>query len=476
MRRARGLGRWQVVGWSSLVAAIALTLLVPPTLISVGLGVVAVIGLARDPRLGLLPAALLASIAVPYGRAADTGLAAIGGVPLRFQDGVILAAFLFALPGLRGSSRRGTWRSAVVALSIAWLAVGVGALCLGLAEGQPIRDILRDARWWSLYGFVAVAVWSGTSRPALLRGLLAGATIFALVLFATALLPAFDGALKDRAVAYDRGLLRLQFSNGVFVIVAAAWVIDRLSRRLSPAFVAWFGLLAGAVVVSLTRMSLLALGGVVALTALLAVHRHVRTRGRAWRPRRLAIASVVAVPVALAIGALLVATLLGSPAPGAAFVNPIERLLFLGPSGGFDAIARGRGETYRAALEVIGERPLLGHGLGTLVEFAFTPGGARPATPGMQPGVDNAYQTVAMKAGLVGAAVFTALVGWPLVEVARRGWRRWGWYGIAWLAVLGLTATQSFATTGYGPFGLALLMAWPVLRPGRGRASPAGGE
>jgi O-antigen ligase len=468
--RAAAGDRFVLAGWIALLAAIVLTLVLSPTLLTVALGSVAVLGLSRDPRLGILPAALLALMAVPHGRAADVGLASIAGVPLRFHDGVVITAGLLAIPTLR----RATLRPTVVRLSLLWLAVGAVALAVGLAEGQPARDVFRDARWWLLYGFVPLAVWGAASRPAVIRALLLGATVFTLVLFATALLPAFEGGLKDRAIAYDRGLLRLQFSNSAFVVVASAWLVHRVLRRPSWATVGLFVLMASGVVLSLTRMSIFALVGVVGLSVLIAVARSLRSRRIGSTATRAAIlTALLVIPVVVAV----VAVGLGSAGSGAtATTNPFARVFFQGANAGLDAIVRGRGETYRAALEIIAERPLLGHGLGTLVDFNFTPGGARPATPGMQPGVDNAYQTIAMKAGFVGAAAFTLLIGWPLVELARRRRRSLeGWFVVAWLAVLGLTVTQSFATSGYGPFGLALLIALPAMDPSRLRpATPPG--
>ena len=122
------------------------------------------------------------------------------------------------------------------------------------------------------------------------------------------------------------------------------------------------------------------------------------------------------------------------------------------------AIEAGRFVTYRSAVAVIRESPVIGSGLGTLVPIDFTFGGSRPNTPGMQPGVDDAYLTVAMKSGVLGFLVYAAMMAWPLWAIARRRRDRMAWWFLpAWLGVLGLSLTQSFATTGYGPFGLALL-------------------
>ena len=129
--------------------------------------------------------------------------------------------------------------------------------------------------------------------------------------------------------------------------------------------------------------------------------------------------------------------------------------------------------TYRAALDVIDDAPILGSGLGTLVPTDYTFGGSRPSTPGMQPGVDDAYLTVAMKTGVIGTILFMAMMAWPILAALRRRRDRLAWWFLpAWLGILGLSLTQSFATTGYGPFGLALLLVLIDLRPRR-RPAPA---
>ena len=162
-----------LVGVLALLAAIVSSITMPPSLLSVVLGFVAVLGLSREPRLGPLPAALLALIAIPYGRAADNDLAELAGIPFRFQDGVVLAAGLLVLPALRHIS----FRTGVSRIIAAFLVVGLVAVAIGAIEGQASRDILRDVRWWALYGFGLLALWSGTDRRAIIRGLLIGATV-----------------------------------------------------------------------------------------------------------------------------------------------------------------------------------------------------------------------------------------------------------------------------------------------------------
>jgi O-Antigen ligase len=453
-------------GVAALALAIALAIALPPTLLSFLLGIVAVVGLARVPSLGVLPAGLLAVLAVPYGRAAENGLAEIAGIPVRFHDGAVIAAVLLALPAIRRIPLD-RWIGRLLA---AWLVLGLVALGIGFLGDNALRDIFRDVRWWSLYAVGLVALAVGAPRPAILRGLLIGVTIFALVLFVAALLPAFPSGLKARAMTYDWGLLRLQFSNSAFVVPAIAWVVDRLLHRATRRDVAWLALLAGAVVLSLTRMSIFAMLGVMGLTVLVAlvVPSPGARLGRTLRGVALVAVALVAGAV-VAFGTLAV----GDPPPPAepgepvtGVNDPVDRIFFQDPNSDVDAIGRGRLVTYRAAVAEIDDAPILGGGLGQLVPIDFTFGGSEPATPGKQPGVDNAYLTAALKAGIIGAALLAAIAAWPLLANVRRLRGRIArWYLPAWLGVVGLTMTQSFATTGYGPFGFALLAVLLALPP-----------
>jgi hypothetical protein len=97
-------------------------------------------------------------------------------------------------------------------------------------------------------------------------------------------------------------------------------------------------------------------------------------------------------------------------------------------------------------------------GATVVAEYSF--GGEGFATPGRLPNVDNAYLTVGMKGGVPAMVVLAMLLAWPAHRALRyrrgRGTRLW-WLP-AWIGILALTLTQSFATTGYGPFLLGLLI------------------
>ena len=475
--RRRRMTPVALVGWGAIGLAVVVALIAPPTLLSFALGIVAVIGISRERRLGIAGAALVALITIPYGRAADIDLASVFGVPLRFADGVVLAALILSIPRVRATPLS-TWTIRLFGL---FLVIGVVALAVGIMADHALRDILRDARWWFLYGYALVAVAMGADRRQIIRGIVLGACGFSVVLLLVATVPLADGSLRDRALTYDWNRLRLQFSNSVFLIPAAAYFAAAWLQRGRAHALAGLTLVLSAVVLSVTRMSVLAVAGAVALTAILAA-------AVLWRQGRVASLAVrlslmlgsVSLGVALAIATIQV----GSPEPVVPAAGPVDpgedpgsdsatdeaigRLLFQDPSSDIAAINGGRFRTYADAVALIRRAPMVGDGLGTLTPVEFTFGGASPSTPGFQPGVDNAYLTVALKAGIVGMVVFALLMLLPLwiplnalwgnSRVLRRDRAMVTWFVAGWLGILALTMTQSFATTGYGPLGLGLLI------------------
>ncbi|MEO5985753.1 MAG: hypothetical protein ABIW50_09280, partial [Candidatus Limnocylindria bacterium] len=135
---------------------------------------------------------------------------------------------------------------------------------------------------------------------------------------------------------------------------------------------------------------------------------------------------------------------------------------------GFGAQAGGRLASYGLAFVDTTEAPLVGHGMGALARVPWAWGGFRAYTVGSQPGVDNAFLTVGLKAGAIGIAAFASMMLWPL-RTAWRQRRLRSWFVPAWLAVLGLMLIQSFAASGYAPFALSLLVILPAIgvRPRR---------
>ena len=152
--------------------------------------------------------------------------------------------------------------------------------------------------------------------------------------------------------------------------------------------------------------------------------------------------------------------------------DPFGRVTFENDESGLGSITGGRLKTYGHALEVIAADPLGGSGMGATVVAEYVFGGETFATPGRLPNVDNAYLTAGMKGGLPAMVVLGMLLAWPALRGLRylRGRTSRIWWLPAWLGILALTVTQSFATTGYGPFLLGML----VVIFGRGYASRSG--
>jgi len=446
----------------ALVLAAAAHALLPASLLQIGLAVVAFVLLARDRRYGVLGAATLIILALPYDRAANNDLLRFASIPVRPHDVVVGMAFVGALPALRRPKL-----SLSTVLLGAFLSVGVVALAIGFTVGNEPRDILRDARWWFLYTIGLIALGMPRQRTPILRGLIVGATAFALVAVLVTILPPFEDGLKYRSLIYDKPALRMQFGNSAFLIPAACYVGWRWFHRPSWMTSAWLLLIFAAVALSLTRVLIVLAAGSLVL-------------GVAWWSRggraslRRAVSSVGLMVAGLAIGILVnllnpvVGMLVGIDSPVDSGSGLFDRLTF-GGSTGADAIASGRFETYAEAISRIRTSPVLGLGMGSLIDVDYGFGGAEYATPGKLPNVDNAYLTVGLKAGVVGILAFAALQLAPL-----RAWRRRHcdrvarWLLPGWLGILGLTMTQSFATTGYSPFVLALLI---VVLGGLGYAS-----
>jgi hypothetical protein len=468
-----GRRQWTVAaGAGSLLAAELAVIGLPPSVVVVVLAGLATGLLALDRRLGALGAAMLVVIALPFGRAADADVFRIASVPVRAQDSAIGVGLLLAAPALwqqalswlrrrepRGLSSEALVRSLPALAVWLFLALGLLAAGIGRAYKYDLTDILRDVRWWALYGVILVAIWRPTRRDALMRGFLYGMVV-------VALLPPFDGALKAREVTYDWGHLRLQFSNDAFVVAALGYSAYQTIRRGSTGHILLTGLFAAAIMLSVTRTSMLVGAGVVGLAMILCAARYLRRSS--WRtllPRATGLAAAACVGALVALLLLIVQAPPASTATrtsgGSAVVN---RILFTNPSDDLSAVDAGRFEAYRKALTLVGHAPVVGHGLGSLVYLGKNFGNTTAAKPGYAPGVDDAYLTVALKAGVVGLASYGLLVLMPMLVLAvRRRPAEWLWYVPVWLGLMALTVTQSYASSGYGPFPLALLLAVPLL-------------
>jgi hypothetical protein len=484
--------RWlPTIGWITLVLAAACVVALPAGWLAVALAGAATLGLAADRRFGWLPAGLLVAIALPYGRGADLVPWTVGGYPVRPQDVAIGIALVGAVLALLRDRSRVRERLAVpgaitfVVSSSVLLLVGAAALAGGILSDHAMRDVLRDARWWGLYVAAPLAVLGGTSRASLQRGLLWGATALAVVVLATAVGPAIEGGLKFSALIHDRGTLRMQFGNSIFLVPATAYAAHAVLRRPGLWRLGWLALLVCAQVLSLTRMTLLSTAVVVLLVgaAYLWGRRDPRV-GRMVAGRSVA-AAVLALVVGFSGG--IAASTLGTPVSltvagttsSLAPEDPLHRITFGDGRSDIKVIINsftsgGRFATYLNAVRAIVEVPVQGRGFGQLVDVGFAYNESRAHTIGKQPGVDNAYLTVALKAGALGVAAFSAMLLLPLVGAVRRARRvPRGWFVAGWLGILALTMTQSFAASGYGPFGIALLAAVPFIGYARTSRSAA---
>ena len=459
------------LGYVSLALAIISTVLVFITPLTLALAALAVIGLSFDRRFGPLPAALLVILVLPYDRAANGFIPRISDIPVRPQDVALGLGLLLSLPSLR---RLPPWRPITIALA-AFLGVGLLGFVVGLVADNAVRDILRDTRWWALYGVGLVALATDTPRASLLRALLLGTTLFAVLVVITAILPIFADGLKLRALEFDRGLLRMQFGNSTMLLAPLAFATMAVTRAPSRRSVAWLVLITTAVVLTLTRTFILVSAVVVGIAVVLSLVDRAPSVSR-WRAAVPAAAAgtglvlgVGLATFALAVTGFIVPLdrLFGGSAGPSVPVNgeePLERLLLQGSESGLDSLGGGRFVTYGRAIDVLRANPVIGSGLGALVVAEYSFGGEAFDTPGKLPNVDNAWLTIGMKAGMLGVLAFGALVLAALLEAVRSPKRMRRWLLPFWLGVIALTMTQSFATTGYGPAVLGLVAVLPILR------------
>jgi O-Antigen ligase len=485
--------RWGIV---LLALAAATYLVTPPSWPAIVLAAAAWTLLSRGPTLGPLPAAAAIVLALPYDRAADADLLRLASIPVRPHDVVIGLALAASLPGLR----RLRWSPAVRLLLI-MLVVGAGALALGLLIGHPLRDILRDARWWGLYA--GGVLWAGMGpRPGpLLRAIFLGLAIFCLLLVATTLVPGVEGGLKQRAMAFDLGVLRLHFGPTTFLLIPIAYWTARLvtTDRWVPAALA-LGLSAVGLGLSITRVTSVVLFAVIGLV-IVGVAARTRTPrlARRWlRPLAVAAAGLVLALGVDAVGvqiphlaeltgsvgpsaaptATAIPTATPSPTPGPiveATPAPTPTHRPTGPLARFPLDVRqllaaltDRFQSYQNATTLIAASPIVGHGMGVLVDVDYEFGAGEFNTEYRLPNVDNAYLTIAMKAGVFGVIAFVALFAWPLWRLLRTASRRAGRFLLpAWIGLLLLTFTQGFAVIGHSPFLLGLLIVAIDLLPRR---------
>jgi hypothetical protein len=468
----------RLIAVAALVLAAALVIALPPNPLSVVAAVVATLALATEPKLGPLPAALLVALVLPWGRGADTLTWELAGLPIRPHDGAIAVGLLGAAPVLLQRRPR---LSPLVVLLGAFLALGLVGLVVGLVLDNSLRDIFRDVRWWVFYGAAALALFGATTRPRLIRALVIGTTLFAVLVTAAALLPVFPDGLKEQELVYDRGTLRMQFGNSAFLLPAIAWASASFLRSGRAMHAAITFVLLGAVVLSLTRTSIAAsvlVLGLVCLAAWWRARPHVTTP--AWI-RRVATDTIRLGGLAAAAFVIaIVVDIAGTPpatelptSGGSRGERPLDRILFQEERSDLGSLQQGRFPSYRAAAAVILDSPAVGAGLGSLTDVDYAYSDARANVIGKSPGVDNAYLTVGLKTGIPGIVVFAALVATSFLLAFRRGGALSHWFVPAWIGLGILSMTQAFAVSLYGPFAVAMLLTLPALT--RGSSVPRAG-
>ncbi len=479
-----------------LVCVIAVVLFLPNGWLPIWLAGGATLLLSFDRRLGPLPAALFVMLALPVGRGAEVGLPRIAGdVPVRAHDFVPMVGVALALPAILRRLRHPAQIQWMALLPIAVFgAVGLVALAMGVLGDQATRDVIRDARWWAFYAIGALVIIAGTARSSVMRAVIWGLTLYSLILIIGLLMPAFNGGLKWYAYSYDPRM-RLHYGQAVFLLLAVGYVAARTAQRPSAARFALLALLSAGVAVTLTRALLAGAIGIAAFAAVWATLAYIRPESRhslaavvsMLSRRALPVVAAVAIGIGGGFGAYWAGIQIWEPTFGAAgggsspsptaarpVLPALNRIFEDSDSTGLAAQVGGRVASYGVAFVDTAEKPLFGHGLGELAQVPWAWGGFHAYTRGSEPGVDNAYLTIGLKAGAIGIAAFTAMVLWPLRLVTGPNGRRMrAWFVPAWLGILGLTMIQSFAVSGYAPFALSLLLVLPVLGLPR-RRSPAG--
>jgi O-Antigen ligase len=461
-------GAGSVVGSVALLATALLVVTSAPGPLSVLAAAVATIAFATDRRLGPMPAALLVALAIPWGRGADTLTWEVAGLPIRPHDAVIAIGMLGALPVL---ARRRPRPSPTLALLVLLMVMGVVGVVVGLAANHPLRDIFRDVRWWAFYLAAILALFGAASRATITRGLLVGMTAFAGLVILAAILPIFPGGLKEQELLYDRGTLRMQFSNSAFLVPAIAYAASSVLGRGRVRDVGWLLLLVTAVILSLTRTSIAATILVIA-AVFVADAFALRRGGRSLTSHGTGMARL-ALALVLGLGLGVGLDTIGTPpatevatSGGSAGEQPFDRIFLQEGRSDLGSLEEGRFPSYREAAAEILKAPLLGPGMGSLTKVDYAYSEARAYTIGWSPGVDNAYLTFGLKAGIPGMLVFAVLVAWTFVVAFRRGGRLGRWFLPAWLGLCILSMTQAFAGSLYGPYPFALLIALPCLQWG----------
>ena len=339
----------------------------------------------------VLPETVLVMLALPGG--------------LRIQEALLLAAFGFALVDLvyrRGLQLR---TSAADRAVLAFLALTLVSMAVGLYHHNSTSVILRDARFPLYYAafFLVTHFVDGKTVLRLFQPLLLAAGLVVGVEYILEFLGAVDLSIDSRFVRVGR--LQGMVLPLALLLVANQFIHDprRYGRLVLAGLFVPMGL---ALVLTVGRGMWVAFAAGLMAAAVLGHLDHRGPRPRVWRT----IAMLVAVPAFLGVTALLFQRFTGAAIGAHAlersrtFVD-IER----------DVHVLGRLSSYVVALEAIGQHPFLGNGQGRTIEvptFNEKFMGFERTTTWT---VDSLYLTLLLKMGIAGLAAF----GWLYLKVLR---------------------------------------------------------
>ena len=324
---------------------------------------------------------------------------------LRFQEGLLLAAFGFALIDvfyMRGLRLR---PSALDRAVLAFLGLTLVSMALGLIYQNSTSVILRDGRFFLYYSAFFLVTQSVDER-AVLR-------LFLPLLLASGLVVGVEYVLEFLgAVDLSMGsrFARVGRLQGLVLPLALLFVVNQFihdPRRYGRLVLACLSIPMGlALVLTVGRgMWVAFVAGLVAAVCLRHLDRR-RRRPRVWRTAALLVAMLAFVGTTALLFQRFTGAAIGAHAleRSRAFVD-IQR----------DVHVLGRISSYMVALEAIEQRPFLGSGQGKTLEVStFNEefmGFERTTTWT----VDSLYLTLLLKMGIAGLLAF----GWLYLKVLR---------------------------------------------------------
>jgi hypothetical protein len=343
----------------------------------------------------VLPVKLLFSLALPGG--------------LRLQEGILLAACLFALIDLvykRGLRLRVT---AIDLPVLCLLAATLLSVAVGVAHGHSGSQILRDVRY-PFYYAVFFLVTNFVDRRAVLE-LFAPALVLCGVVVGGEYILEFLGAIDLSVGTRFVRVVRLQgMVLPLAILLVANQFIHNPGRYGRPLLVVVMLPIGLAFVLTVGRGMWVAVGVGILCSALLRHFSLPRAERSAWKPALLVVGLLVVVVGVTALFQRFTGAAIGAHAfqRSLTFID-YER----------DAPILARLLSYATTLEAIGAHPLLGHGQGAMLNIlSIDPETLEPEMI-MAGTVDNLYLALWWKMGLAGLLAFT----WFYWRVFQRAWR-----------------------------------------------------